>query len=278
MQLSSREAIRLGYVRDNEGKLLNPSDYNKESSVDITIGEILSKNKSGKIVPGVGATIRPQESLVIISSETIHVPTDYVAYVFLKNTLSQKGLLALNTGIIDAGYVGPIATVIINFSNIDAVIPSGKNKDEKEFFRVVFHKIDSITTSSFTPQTQPIKNFTGQNYIDYKANKINALENLPKTFLEPKYLEKKIHDAIYKKISGFSLAKLGSTIALLGLLFTILPMAKDWFFEWKYDVKDSIIAQTENELKIQSLEKDIDQLKEKVNRLQVQPNKRNDGR
>ncbi len=81
MQLDSRDAVRLGYVRDKQGKLLNIGDYNKPSSVDLTVGEILSKDKSGNIIAGVGNTIKPQDSLVIISNEIIHVPPDHVAYV-----------------------------------------------------------------------------------------------------------------------------------------------------------------------------------------------------
>ncbi|HDX5707071.1 TPA: hypothetical protein ROS30_004016, partial [Escherichia coli] len=223
-------------------------------------------------------TLKPQESLVIISNEIINVPSDHVAYVFLKNRLSQKGLLALNTGIIDAGYVGPISTVIINFSNVDAVIPSGRTKEEKEFFRVVFHKLDSTTISSTLQQSQQAVNYSNQDYEAYKNKKINDLKNLPKTFLEPMFLQKKIQDELYSKLSEFSMVRLGLIIAALGLCFTILPMVRDWIFNWQYDVKDTIITLKENKLKIESLEKDVDKLKEQIHTLELQSNNRNKGR
>lgn len=251
MQLDSTVAIRLGYVRDNRGNLLNPADYSKASSVDLTIGEILKKDNNENIVQGVGAKLKPQESLVIISDEIIHVPPDHVAYVFLKNRLSQKGLLALNTGIIDANYVGPISTVVINFSNVDAVIPSGRTKEQKEFFRVVFHKLDSALPSSQV--LQAVGNYSDQDYNDYKNNKLNDLKNFPKTFLEPKVLKQQIQDEIYSKVSEFSMVKVGFTIALLGLFFTFLPMVKDWIFAWQYDFKDGLITQKKMSIKLKVL-------------------------
>ncbi|HBQ6673596.1 MULTISPECIES: dCTP deaminase domain-containing protein [Enterobacteriaceae] len=276
MQLDSTVAIRLGYVRDNRGNLLNPADYSKASSVDLTIGEILKKDNNENIVQGVGAKLKPQESLVIISDEIIHVPPDHVAYVFLKNRLSQKGLLALNTGIIDANYVGPISTVVINFSNVDAVIPSGRTKEQKEFFRVVFHKLDSALPGSQV--LQAVGNYSDQDYNDYKNNKLNDLKNFPKTFLEPKVLKQQIQDEIYSKVSEFSMVKVGFTIALLGLFFTFLPMVKDWIFAWQYDFKDGLITQKKNEYKIESLENDVEKLKEQIRTLELKPDNRNKGR
>ncbi|MBH2683705.1 hypothetical protein I5L12_18970 [Serratia marcescens] len=275
MQLDSTVAISLGYVRDNRGNLLNPADYSKASSIDLTIGEILQKDKHENIIQGVGAKLKPQESLVIISEEIIHVPPDHVAYVFLKNRLSQKGLLALNTGIIDANYVGPISTVVINFSNVDAVIPSGKTKEKKEFFRVVFHKLDSAASGPQASQT--VGGYSSQDYNDYKNKKLNDLKNFPKTFLEPTVLKKQIQDEIYSKISEFSMVKVGFTIAVLGLFFTLLPMIKDWMFAWQYDFKDGLITQKKNEYKIESLENDVEKLKEQMRTLELKSNNRNKG-
>lgn len=271
MQLDSKEVIRLGYVRNSQGELLNPADYNKTSSVDITIGEILYKNKKNEITSGMGASLEPQESLVIISNEIINVPPNHVAYVFLKNRFSQKGFLALNTGIIDSGYFGPISTVIINFSNVDAAVPSGKSKEEKEFFRIVFHKISSDLTESYQPENLV---YNPDNYDKYKNYRLKDLENLPKTFLEPKVLKEQIQNELYNKISEFSFMKLGLMIAALGLFFSLLPITRDVFFGWKYNVEDHIVIQQKNEAKITNLEHDINKLKEQIHGLKPLPNDR----
>ncbi|WP_272533971.1 dCTP deaminase domain-containing protein [Providencia sp. PROV212] len=272
MQLDSKDVIRLGYVRDCNGKLLDPNDYDKTSSVDITIGEVLYKDKNDKIKSGTGASLKPQESLVIISEEIIHVPPDHVAYVFLKNRFSQKGFLALNTGIIDAGYKGPISTVIINFSSVDAAVPSGKTKEEKEFFRVVFHKITSVSTEK--PEFD-VLDYGQDKYKEYKEYKINDLKNLPKTFLEPKVLKEQIQSELYSKVSELSIFKLTIAVAILGILFTVLPAARDAFFGWNYDVKDNIAIQKNNEVKINNLENDVNKLKEQIHTLELLSNDRN---
>ncbi|WP_161950114.1 hypothetical protein, partial [Pantoea agglomerans] len=93
-------------------------------------------------------------------------------------------------------------------------------------------------------------------YNDYKNKKINSLKNLPKTFLEPSFLKQKIQDELFSKLSDFSMIRIGLVIGALGLCFTILPMAKDYFFNWQFDVKDAIISQKENQIKIDNLEKD----------------------
>ncbi|HDX6592528.1 TPA: hypothetical protein RPM74_004804, partial [Escherichia coli] len=120
--------------------------------------------------------------------------------------------------------------------------------------------------------------YSNQDYEAYKNKKINDLKNLPKTFLEPMFLQKKIQDELYSKLSEFSMVRLGLIIAALGLCFTILPMVRDWIFNWQYDVKDTIITLKENKLKIESLEKDVDKLKEQIHTLELQSNNRNKGR
>ncbi|MGM5531621.1 dCTP deaminase domain-containing protein [Mixta calida] len=275
MQLDSKEAIRLGYVRDSKGNLLDPADYGKNSSIDITIGEVLFKDKHEEVVTGIGTTLKPQESLVIISNEIIHVPHDHIAYVFLKNSVSLKGLLALNTGIIDAGYIGPISTVIINFSSRDAVIPIGKTKIEKEFFRVVFHKIDLTTTSSQVALSQSPISFTLQDYEEYKEKRKLELNNFPKTFLEPTFLRKQIQEEINRKISDFSMGRVAFYVAILSVLFTFLPLTRDFLFDWKINIVESIKTKKESEIKINNLESDVEKLKEQIRTLELKADNRN---
>lgn len=274
MQINSQDAVRLGFVRDVHGNLLNALNYNKVSSIDLTVGEVIFKNKHDKVLSGMGTTLKPQQSLVIISEEIISVPSDHVAYVFLKNRLSQRGLLALNTGIIDSGYVGPISTVIINFSNEDAIIPLGKTHEKKEFFRVVFHKLAPQSIPP-TGQSSTSINYTAQQYEDYKKDKVETLQKLPKTFLEPTVLKAQIKDEIYSKISEFSLVKVGFMIAVIGLFFTLISMGRDFWFGWQYDIKANIAMQSKNELKIDDLNTELDKLKEQVQKLELLANKRN---
>lgn len=275
MQLDALKTIALGFIRDKNDSPLNPSNYTNKSSIDLTIGEVIYKDKKGNIRPGVGTSLKPQQSMLIISEEIIRVPDDHVAYVFLKNRLSQRGLLALNTGIIDSGYIGPISSLVINFSNVNAEIPSGRSTAEKEFFRVVFHKIDSSAS-----QTSPIQvstSYTASEYSDYKQKAIKNLENLPKTFLEPTYLKEQIRNEIFDKMSELSLFKLGFMITVIGLIFTLFSVGKDYFFGMQYDLKDTISNQAKYELQIENLNSDVDKLNARIRALELAPNNGDNG-
>ncbi|RJT16057.1 dCTP deaminase domain-containing protein [Rahnella inusitata] len=276
MQLSAIEAIRLGFVRDKNGNLLDPTLYTNNSSIDLTVGEVVFKDENGEFITGTGTTIDPQQSMLIISDEIINVPSDYIAYVFLKNRLSQRGLLALNTGIIDSNYTGPISTLIINFSNVNAAIPSGRNRDEREFFRVVFHKIDSSPLALPNIERQVL--YKNKKYNSYKKRVTKNLKSLPKTFLEPTVLKTQIKKEIYEKISEFSLVKVGLMIAAIGLFFTLISGVKDLWFGWKYDVEKNISEQQKYEIKINGLNADVEDLKKRIHDLErVSENRNNNG-
>lgn len=143
MQISAQKAIEYGFVCDRNNKKIT-TDHSNKSSVDLSIREILFKDEKNQ-VRSLGRTLlKPQDSAFVISEEILHVPEGFIAYVFLKNRLSQKGFLALNTGIIDSGYNGPISTLLINFSAVEEYLPITDSEQDKSFFRVVFHEIEKI--------------------------------------------------------------------------------------------------------------------------------------
>ncbi|ELS5808513.1 hypothetical protein ACXYUJ_20060 [Escherichia coli] len=122
MQISAQKAIEYGFVCDRNNNRIT-TDHSNKSSVDLSIREILFKDEKNQ-VRSLGRTLlKPQDSAFVISEEILHVPEGFIAYVFLKNRLSQKGFLALNTGIIDSGYNGPISTLLINFSAVEEYLP-----------------------------------------------------------------------------------------------------------------------------------------------------------
>ncbi|MDF3686341.1 hypothetical protein, partial [Enterobacter hormaechei] len=144
MQISAQKAIELGFVCNRKNKRIT-KDYSNKSSVDLTIREVLYKDDKNNVQSLGRVILKPQDSVFVISEEILHVPEGFVAYVFLKNTLSKRGFLALNTGIIDSNYNGPISTLLINFSAVEEYLPITNNEVDKSFFRVVFHEIDKNT-------------------------------------------------------------------------------------------------------------------------------------
>lgn len=276
MPLLPEKVIELKLVRSRNGEQLPIDKYKDKSTVDITIRDVLIKG-TGRTKDTVcitsAAILKPQESAYLISEEFIHVPKGYVAYVFLKNRLSQRGLLAFNTGIIDSDYHGPISTLVTNLANEDMPIPmrvkNGKiNEEERAFFRVTFHKINKHTDGKITfSETFTQEEYKNQDdkekhdikYEKYKNWRAEELNTLPKSFLDPERIKNQVNLELTEKMASISLTRLGLLIGVLGLLFGLLPLAQthitDTYLD-KYIKKDSVRLQ-ELEKKVADLEKKL---------------------
>jgi dUTPase len=259
VQIQTKEAVRLGIVTDRNGQLLVPSNYEKKSSFDITIREVLVKGSKHKDIEthSGSAILKPQDSAYIISEELINVPDGYIAYVFLKNRMSQKGLLALNTGIIDQGYHGPISTLVINLSTRDAVIPSSANLSDKAFFRIVFHKIQE---NEKLPKPKFIK-LQPQSYDKYKKYREDELKELPRTFLDHEQAKKQITDEVEKKALSFSYVKLGATVSVVALLLSLMSLGRDFFIGKTFNINEYYQEKFAIETETQILKLDIEKLR-----------------
>lgn len=220
MQVSSGYAIRNGFVKDKDGNRLDVQDFESKSSIDVTIGEIISHKNCYKTRTSEFYSLEPQETVYVISNEILEIPVNYVAYVFLKNRLSQKGVLAFNTGIIDGGYKGAISTLITNLSlkNIEL--------DDKDnyFFRVVFHEV-SMTDVEKVKVLETIKGRGETSLNKYKSERSKELMKLPKYFLDRLGIKKQINDELDQKAMNFGVAKLSTVIALVAIVMTFVPVA-----------------------------------------------------
>lgn len=92
----------------------------KSASYDLRIGTIYKEEKifsndhdnSLHFVK-----IKPSEIVTMLTLEVITIPPDCTGTVFAINRMSSRGLLILNPGHIDPGYIGPISVCAINLSN-----------------------------------------------------------------------------------------------------------------------------------------------------------------
>lgn len=262
MQISAQKAIDFGFVCDRNNQKITKNHTNK-SSVDLTIREVLFKDDKNKVQSLGRVILKPQDSVFVISEEILHVPEGFVAYVFLKNTLSKKGFLALNTGIIDSNYNGPISTLLINFSAVEEYLPISDNEVDKSFFRVVFHEIDKNTNYSPTSSGANCYDVKTE-YDTYKSYCSSDIAKFPKTFLEPVVLKEQISKELTEKLNSISITKIGVVIAVVGLLLSLLPIGRDVFFAYKYDLKDFYEYKIKSEEKISSLEDQLKTLQAKV--------------
>jgi deoxycytidine triphosphate deaminase len=82
-----------------------------------------------------GFNLEPQGMVRVISREYIEMPKDVIGYALVKNTLSNSCVLAINIGIIDPSYKGPISSTLINFGHEPFRITK-----ETQFLRLTFHR------------------------------------------------------------------------------------------------------------------------------------------
>lgn len=263
MQISSQDAIKHGFVRDRNNEPLT-KNYNGKSSIDLTVRQIIFKDESESICTLESTFLRPQDSVIVVSEETVHVPDGFVAYVFLKNRLSQRGFLALNTGIIDSNYSGPIATLLINFSDIKQRLPITDKDDDRFFFRVVFHQIGDLPLDFISKETHVNSN-AEKKYSSYHHFRTEELKKFPRSFMQPSILKEQISKELTEKLSSVSLTRIGAMITIVGLLISLIPLARDVYFSEKYDIKEYYDYKAKNQYEIERLNKKIDQLEERIN-------------
>ncbi|MEQ0337514.1 hypothetical protein ABLW80_13650 [Klebsiella sp. GB_Kp050] len=262
MQISAQKAIEYGFVCDRNNNKIT-TDHSNKSSVDLSIREILFKDEKNQ-VRSLGRTLlKPQDSAFVISEEILHVPEGFIAYVFLKNRLSQKGFLALNTGIIDSGYNGPISTLLINFSAVEEYLPITDSDQDKSFFRVVFHEIEKNPNYQPTTPIPGSYNVTDK-YNAYRAYRVTDITKFPKTFLEPIVLKEQISKELTEKLSSISIVKIGIVIAFVGAFLSLIPFGRDYYFAERFDLNEFNQYKLQSEKKIKDLEDQLDIIKARI--------------
>jgi len=61
--------------------------------------------------------IEPSETVVLVTKEKLNMPQDLCATYGQLNRLANRGLMILNTSIVEPGYSGPLSCVLVNFSS-----------------------------------------------------------------------------------------------------------------------------------------------------------------
>ncbi|WP_407865459.1 dCTP deaminase domain-containing protein [Phyllobacterium phragmitis] len=175
--MTDGEIRRAGLV-----KYASDSRYNA-TSYDLGIGEII--DSEGRRYSEVGYLIKPQEIVWLVSRENVVLPEDITAHANIRTSLCNSGLLALNFGIVDPGWNGPLATAIVNFSKMGYFV-----KIEEKFLRLSFfqHNIPS--------KTNPIS-IDRKTYINDRV--AIASRDFGATFLNVDKLSEEVAERIIKK-------------------------------------------------------------------------------
>lgn len=135
-------------------------------------------------------TLEPGGMAWIISQETFNIKdTSVTALVTLRSGFTKQGMLALDVGLVDANYSGPIGTLVINFSKNHIRLKEGD-----KFFRVMFLKHDEVS-KDYAPED--VK-YTHEEYV----NKIlsDMVGGFPSTFLQAGEMEVRIRNDVKRDL------------------------------------------------------------------------------
>ena len=195
-------------------------DNLKHGTLDLTIGSIVPigkevETKKKQITEEGSCFLEPREMVWVLSREEFQIPPTVTGLATLKTAFTKDGILALNVGIIDPMFTGPISTALINFSDRPRQIRIGS-----KFFRLIFFEHDDVT--DFHAEDESVK------YEDYiRELKEKSYADFAPSFLnipsfDDKYYTDKFWNIIWNGIwnnKSFSLPCIAFFIILLWFQF-----------------------------------------------------------
>lgn len=172
------------------------------ASYDLTIGELINVNGEP-----VDEYVVPRQGIVkIVSKEIVTMPQNLVGYVLVKTSLCNKGILALNIGIVDPGFEGPLTSTLINFGKVSHRLRKGDT-----FSRLSIHKLSEEVSNKDEPKTAE----------QTKREAIDQVDRyLPQTFLDIARTSKEAAEEVfgaYKKTLFIWVPAFALVVALLTL-------------------------------------------------------------
>jgi hypothetical protein len=239
MVLTASELTSKGIVHGGVGVGERPTTY------DATVGSII---RCGVEVQDLNFVLRPRQIVWVVSAETFDMGNSTTGLATLKTQWTHQGVLALNVGIVDPGWNGPLAAAVVNFSSSDFVIERGT-----PFFRILFHKHKAILAAELRPLT-----FSRDEYV---RQIIGHSKSFATTFLDMDDLSRSVADKV------FGLPRWGLILSFIAVVIGLLAIS--------IPVGVSILMDTSGDKsKIAVLDKKISDLEARISPLpQIDPAK-----
>lgn len=205
MVLTASELTRKAIVGGAVARGQRPTTY------DATVGSII---KRGRKLDQPTVTLRPREIIWLVSAETFDLGNSTTGLATLKTQWTHQGVLALNVGIVDPGWNGPLAAAVVNLSSSDFDIQVGM-----PFLRLLFHGHKPIPASQLKPET-----VSQDAYVQKVMGFSKAFSD---TFLDMDGLSKTVADKV------LAIPKWGLMISLaaavVGILAVSVPIGWTWW-------------------------------------------------
>jgi deoxycytidine triphosphate deaminase len=220
----NHEQIKLQKIIED----FNPNEFG-DSSYNLTVSHIIDMNS--KISDSF--TLKPQGMVYVVFNEKLNVPQDVIGFAHVKTTLTKRGIMATNIGIIDPTYKGYISTLLINFGKNDCFLTKG----------------DAALRVSFANLALPEKKIKLKNnnisMSDYIKSTQRVISNLDEKFLNLNSVEKDVTKSI------------GSSFLRYVFIFTVGSFLIAAYFQFKNSQEkdiDRAIKKYETQLNIVSEE------------------------
>ncbi len=178
--------------------------------------------------------LEPQGIVLVISRERVTLPKDIVGYALIKTRLCNRGILALNTGVIDPEYDGLISTMLLNFSKNNFLVSKGN-----QFLRLTFHHCNP-SSKSYKPPAQ-----SDEKYILSKKERLLLFD---KTFLNLNASLRKETDRIFVRYAAYGVAVSAIVLALYPFILTF-SLERTLNYSNRSDQATQELLQVINELK-----------------------------
>lgn len=197
--------------------------------------------------------LQPQGMVKVVSAEVLNLPVDVMGYVFVKTSLCNEGVLALNIGIVDPGFNGPLQSVLINFGKSPIRLSVGS-----VFSRITF-QIVADGEGGLVPGA--VK--THETVIS-EVKRLTDLYMAP-TFLDVEASAKKAAEAAFNKYK----TSLIGWVPIIALAMTFMTFALNFGNMWLLQSYSKPQDQVRTELLAKELQNRMDALEGENKSLKV---------
>lgn len=184
----------------------------RASTYDLSIGEIIPGGKRLKTTAADGTyQLCPGGMVKVIARETLKLPAGFTAHALPRNTLCTRGVLAINIGIVDPGFEGPISSILINFGDADYPIRPGE-----AFLRLSFHRCQK------SPKAIDAQSWVRHAYVEEARSQVLAY--LGTHFLNLDETAKKASEGAFGKFRTALVVWAGVAAVGLALMTVLVPL------------------------------------------------------
>ncbi|HKD06115.1 MAG TPA: hypothetical protein VKB79_09460 [Bryobacteraceae bacterium] len=188
----------------------------RASTYDLSIGEIVPGGKKDTALQTDGGfRLQPGGMVRVVARESLSLPNDITGHALPRNTLCTQGVLAINIGIVDPGYAGPISSTLINFGAAEVQLAPGM-----PFLRVSFHRCPA------SPKASEAKRWDRDEYIEHLKLEVKAYS--APTFLNLDETVKQAAEGAFGKFKNALTTWVAVAAAGLAAITILVPLGASY--------------------------------------------------